>query len=503
MPALRAPRTAGEAGRGLSGTTGKGSQSHLIPIFAASAYVLSALVPLLVLLEVPESGRTDAWVATLVVAVWAGLRLSFRIASGAPRLFDFVFWLFTYIFMGLAPTIQIRSGDIPRTTPGIPPDLEAPAATAVWVGIFAYEIGFLSAHLRRRAKRAPLVGGRMNVISEYDGLSGARALILAAIGFASAIYMVQAIGLPTLFLTRNASFKVREIAVPDSALLATIEAAASVPLLIAAGTFILLRRSTPPGRVRDRLYLGILVTVLPLIIIVNPISSARYKFGMIAFALLVLAGAMSSLPRSRASMIGIVAAFLFVFPIADAFRTEVVGIERKGFFGEYAGNPDYDAFWQVANSLAYLRDAGLNIGQQFTGTLLFWVPRSIWPSKPVDTGIVLAEFRGYDYTNLSAPLWSELLMNGAWVALILGFSAFGLLAYRLDNRVAAALVQGGQFLSLVGAVFPFLMVILLRGSLLQATGTFALAVGGVVFVRQRNRPFASGRLMSPERTVKA
>jgi len=95
------------------------------------------------------------------------------------------------------------------------------------------------------------------------------------------------------------------------------------------------------------------------------------------------------------------------------------------------------------------------------------VPRTMWPNKPIDTGTLLGEFKGYNFTNLSAPMWSELLINFGWVGLVLGMAALGYLFRRLDSGAEARL-RVSSIPPVLGCVIPFYLLIVLRGSLLQA-----------------------------------
>src|SRR3712207_1216235 len=69
--------------------------------------VLAGAIPACLLAFVDDTGRSDAWPLTCGVLVWAGVRLALLVARGEPRLFELFFWLYVYIFMGLAPTVQI------------------------------------------------------------------------------------------------------------------------------------------------------------------------------------------------------------------------------------------------------------------------------------------------------------------------------------------------------------------------------------------------------------
>ncbi|SFK20837.1 hypothetical protein [Cellulomonas sp. KH9] len=472
------------------------------------AAVLAGVVPLALLQAVPDDLRSGAWRLTLAVMVWAGLRLAHRIAVGRPALFDFVFWLFAYIFMGLAPTAQMRADQPSTTTPGLDPVDDARIAAVVLVGLACYEIGRAVARhgsswgaaLRGRADGAAAGGNAADVGAAPGGRDAdrpvldvvpRRAVVLTVVGVLAAAYFVTRVGFSTLFMSRYTAYDIRSERMPDVAVRSIVSAAGSYPLLVAAGVYLRIWATRALGARSTRYAPLLALAVVVLLTVVNPISAARYDFGTVVFALAVMAGAAATVARGRVLMAAVVVGLLFVFPVADAFRSDAVNTSRNGFFGEYLANPDYDAFWQIGNALLYA-DSGLAQPlRQATGVLLFWVPRPLWPDKPIDTGVLLAQYRGYSFENLSAPLWAELLVNGGVVALIVGFVLLGALLGRLDDRVSAALLGGGQLWAVVGGVFPIYMMILLRGSLLQATGTFVVAVACVLYVRARAAPRAA------------
>jgi hypothetical protein len=99
---------------------------------------------------------------------------------------------------------------------------------------------------------------------------------------------------------------------------------------------------------------------------------------------------------------------------------------------------------------------------------------------------VLAERRGYSFSNLSAPLWAEGYINFGIIGVVVLFFVFGVLVQRLDSQGAAALRLGGA-LALPASILPFYVFILLRGSLLQATGSLVVMIGSMWFIRTRDR----------------
>ncbi len=464
-----------------------GAASRLL-WFAVGAAVLAALVPLLLLMQVEDVGRSSAWVLTLAVMIWSGLRLAAVISAGRPLLFDFFFHMFTYVFMGLAPTVQIRSGLLSTTTQGISGDFDVPTAWLVVIGVASYEAGRLVHILReqsgvgwrpRRLRKPPrpVLDARVNT---------ARSLILVALGVLFSGYFVSKVGIGSLFGSRDSAFAIRSAIWPDPSTRAIVYSLAIYPLLVGIGAIAQVRRGFNHA-LSSWYSIVIIAAMAVLLVVVNPVSSARYSLGTVLFALVVYAGAMVNATRARVTLVATLAGLIFLFPLADAFRGPAVKLVRNGFFGEYQANPDYDAFWQIANSLSYVTDGLVQPFRQLLGSVFFWLPRLVWPDKPLDTGSLLAQYRGYTFGNLSAPLWAEFLVNGGVIFLLIGFLITGFFLRTMDKKLLPAFTGAGLW-AIVGAVFPVYMTILLRGSLLQATGAVAIATACVLFVRRAPAP---------------
>ena len=443
----------------------------------ASIAVLAIALPAALLFTVPDVGRSQGWVITAVVAVWSGVRLSRIWVNGNPRMFDFFFWLFTYIFMGIAATASMRSGGIPYTTPAIDPALDVPAAAVTLAGVVAYEVGFFLRSLgKRRSGDRELAPLRV---------SPGRAGLLYLVGLAMAAYYVSKMGLSAIFSSRANATLAQSYAWADSASFAIVYALAIYPMLIAVGSFAQAWRALEKGSLGRFWYPVLMLSGAGVLMVVaNPLSSARYTSGTVAFALVMFAGAATTWKRSRLTMLGTIFAFLFLFPLMNIFRYDQTDWQRQNFFSEYVGNPDYDAFFQIANAYSFMMDGLVVPMRQALGSLLFWVPRSLWAGKPEDTGIMLADYRGYGFTNLSAPMWAELLVNGGVIAVIIGFPILGAWVRSLDDRMAPAHLRGGWW-SLVGSVLPAYTLILWRGSLLQATGSFVVMMVSLIWVRKK------------------
>ena len=177
-------------------------------------------------------------------------------------------------------------------------------------------------------------------------------------------------------------------------------------------------------------------------------------------------------PKIKAVIIPVAILLLFVvFPITKSIGRE----DYESFlnlFGTidaqtYLLNVDFDAFMQVVSTIEYLLGGGdLRWGNNFLGVLLFFVPRSIWPGKPLDTGEIVSVSQGYLYNNVSNPLPSEALIAFGIIGPAIVFFLLAIAIYRIEN-VAGKLVVGCanihyHFLYAISMGF---IVIILRGSI--------------------------------------
>ena len=436
--------------------------------FAAFA-ALGVMVPALILIA-PDSGRSAGWVLTFVILLASAFRISVLVASGERRIFEFIFWLFCYVFFGLAPTVQLRADNMPTTTLGLDPALDLPTAATAVLGVASFAIGFAVAHRMRDGVRAT----RIRRVNQN------RLIVLSLVSVASAAFYISRVGIANLLSSRAELGAVENLIWADPTTNALIGAIAGFPAVIAAHGWWSLVRERPTGGRRIVAWVFTLLSMF----IVNPVSSARYHFGVVWGSYLGPLGAYRSRRRTSITMVLIVFGLLFLFPIADLFRrVGVVNSTRTGFLDEYAGNGDYDAFGQLSNAILYNATMPFDFARQFLGVLFFWLPRSIWSDKPEGTGVLLANFRGYSFTNLSAPIWAEMLLSFGFVGIVVCSILLGILLGRLDRRFV--LSEASPILAIAGSVFPFYLLILMRGSLLQATGILVVLVGSLLFISTR------------------
>lgn len=458
-----------------------GSTSLIATTMAAiCAAVLCLIVPVVVIAGTPNDGDEAWWLACVVIAI-AGARFSWLFGDGRARVMEFSFWTFTYIFMGLAPLVQFRTGKYPGTTGGLALELNEASMIVVLVGVLAAIVGIC----------VPWSPPRRQVRQEI--LHEKRVLALAIGALIMNTFYVIRIG-PSVFLESRADLgEVKQSFASNAITTALIGATSSVPLLVSFLALLSIRR-TASGRRRQLITLLAVLTGGAALFIVNPISSARYTFGTFLLAILAGLGAYATPARVRTMTLGFLVGMVAVFPVADTFRrssTAVIDINGANPVVSLTTG-DFDAFAQLNNTLLYVGQSGITWGRQALGVLLFWVPRDYWPGKPVDTGILLANFREYRFTNLSAPLWAEFYINLGIVGVIIGMIFLGLWMHSSDVRTSA-LLGSGRMPTLIALILPFYLIMILRGSLLQAMSFLSLLIVCTFAVRCKQKPESAGK----------
>ena len=118
--------------------------------FVAGALVLAALVPAIASdwtfpATAPDLG---AW----ALAIYAGTRLAWVVALGQPRFFALLFWLFGYVWLGIAVVAQVTSNTFPLGDTYSGGALLV-AEAIVLAGFVAYDVAGAISHSRTDSQR--------------------------------------------------------------------------------------------------------------------------------------------------------------------------------------------------------------------------------------------------------------------------------------------------------------------------------------------------------------
>lgn len=449
--------------------------------FALTATVLAGVAPVLLLSSTQLADHaSSAWRWSLVFSVLVGLRYAWLVAQGAGRMFEQIFWLFTYVFLGLAPLVQMRTSTYPKTTPNIDQALNGRSVLIVVLGALGFVVGTVLAGRRRGGDPDPVP-----VLSATPpAVSNHRLLLLTAGALLLDAYYTARLGVGTLLGTREGRSRAELALWPNTTVLQIVKAAATLPLVVSFAGLVKQRaRRREAGLKGWNALPGVVLVVL--LLSMNPLSSPRYVTGTALLAVVTALGATRTRTRARIFTLVLAAGLVLVFPYADLARSSNANNNAQDVGPSKAlTSGDFDAFDQINNTVAYVEANGNTAGNQLAGAALFWVPRALWSNKPEDTGILLADFRGYSFHNLSAPMWSEMYINGGLGFVFVGLGALGFWIRRLDEL---ALRRGGLMASgnVLLAILPFYLVIVLRGSLLQSMAGLSVLLGSGAMVTRR------------------
>ncbi|MCM3505968.1 oligosaccharide repeat unit polymerase [Curtobacterium sp. ODYSSEY 48 V2] len=438
------------------------------PAFGSILFIILGLLVPVAVVGLTPNPLFDTWPGAALIATLSAARFSWAVSGAKRRLFEMVIGLFVYGFLGVAPLVQLRTGDTPETTPGFAAQYATTTIGVVLVGYLSIIVGSWAWAIRRRnLSDAPLP-------ARSTRLAPVRVYGVTVFAFVMTSYYLYKMGLQSIVSPRAALDSARAAAWSDSTTATLVGGFTTMSLLVASIAQILLWRQLRRDGEVPNIPLAVF-TGIALLAVVNPVNSARYAVGTVYLALLAACAIYWSLRRYRTVATGALAALFFIFPIASTFRRTLdTSIQFRSPLQSLTGG-DFDSFSQINNAVFYVAANGTTLGKQFLGVFFFWVPRSIWPDKAVDTGALLANFRNYTFTNLSAPLWAEFFVNGGWVAVIVGMLGVGYLARlwdeRLNNQIRMVSAPG-----IIGCILPFYSLILLRGSLLQAVASLAVVI---------------------------
>ncbi len=444
-----------------------------------------------------------SWLWSLPTIVISAARFAFLIGKGERRLFEMMFWCYTYTFLGLAPLAQLREDFWPFSVPRIDDTYVAAATLIVLVGCGAF-IGGAAFDSVAAVRRRRIAGHTYDVVKQLFTINYPRAVILSAIAVVIDVYFLSRLGWTIFLQSRTEVLDAQNDVWGQSSTFAMMRGAAATAPLVAFLALMRFRREAKSALLQGKdvssFVMGsntVLLVVMGLVlaVIMNPISNARYLFGTAMLAVATAFGLFATRQRFRFTACGFLVGMLLIFPLADAFRNSREAELKATNPIELLLAGDYDSFAQLMNGYLVGARDGIVPMKQLSGVLLFWVPRTLWTTKPMDTGPYIAEGRGYFFTNLSAPLWIELYLNGSWLLLAVGMFALGFAIHRWDTRLNAEL-NFYRMPGLLACVLPFYLMILLRGSLLQAASFLTCVVVFSAFVSQRKklkaRPRAPG-----------
>jgi hypothetical protein len=389
------------------------------------------------------------------------VQLKFGMSEGAATPADLTVFIFNWLFLDFAPKIQLlyTPQQLVNTS-----SVSAGAVASTNLVCAIFILTFTAVYRFMSVRSAPT-----EVVNECAG----RPLIpvqSGAVGIALFV-CIAVVGAAAPYAYHHAADP-QTTASPAAMVLSRV-----LLFLPAATLLILLNETVRSGRklVFSRFcVLGLLMLLV--LITENPYTEKRNALGPIYMGiLLVYFQNWFAVGARRLWLLLFSMAFVFpaisIFTVHDRTRS-FSDISTKDLMEQLQTHylsVNYDSWANIYTSIEVVRTHGLQWGQQALGSILFWVPSAIWTTKPLATGIFLANYLIANYsmwfTNLSAPLVAEGYLDFGYVGVI-GYAALlAAILVRL-NRFAARLDSWRAFP--IGVYYSVFLMIILRGSLMIA-----------------------------------
>ncbi|MEN6461382.1 MAG: O-antigen polymerase [Syntrophomonas sp.] len=366
-----------------------------------------------------------------------------------------IFLIFCYSFFFIAPIMQIKSGYFPNTM-AYNPTLVTKANIYIFVFMLIFSISYF---LIKNSIKRP--------IELIDIPKHTYFIMLAVSIIVLIIFLPELLG---YYVNRSDAL----ISSVKSTRLIAEHFLFYIPLFL-VGYLLYYKEKFS----KHSYYLNIIVSLGLLFWFINPVVSYRNMLGPVYIALL-FSFFYDKINRNIRAFVLISLVLLIGFPatyeITHGYveiRDLIPSLFNIKIFDTYR-QIHYDAYGNFCAFIEYAHKAGYCNGKQLLGTLLFFVPRSIWVTKPVGSGIIIGDYLMQYYNmwfnNISAPLIAEGYFN---------FGIFGIVAYSMGLACLAAWIyrlmsRGNNYCWFVGVCSSVHLIFLLRGDLMSS---FAFLIG--------------------------
>lgn len=433
------------------------SNSYGVFLFVSFTFMLISLHLVSVSIGRFESaGDSGLWDAkfSLFNMAFAIVFISISLSTSQVQLNMAFFWIFQYVFFGIGGLLsQLDPYPYYLTKTSTVSDLTS-ASRMIFVAQIS--AGFAQL-LQMKYKQNSKAVYRELYDSEVSVLLKRVNRMLKIYLFSVPIMIYQLGGLPFLLKRVRVVSLDQNLAISINAILQTL---LYVPPVVALMLLIYLEKIKVGSRFTQY------VLIIWILFLSNPLANARQTtlFLILPFFFYFLQS------RRRIAIL-----FFSILPLFFVYSAGVVnrytGELQSPRLSVISRDGDFDSFSQVANGLRVVAQGEFEIFRQILASLFFFIPRSIYPGKPNDTGVELAKILGLKFQNLSAPWILESYVNARLAGVVFVSILIGFYLTKLDLK---AILDVRYFL--LGSLTSGFLFIVLRGSLLQATGRVAFSI---------------------------
>jgi len=390
---------------------------------------------------------------------------SLHIVSNKISLMDSVFLVFFYTFFWLAPVLQTKKGIYPNTMP-VEPRLVV--LTNFYLLVFGVSY-FAFKNLFKIKIRT------IHINEKYYKLNQKTFKIIFF------LTIIIFIAFFDYLITNMISASGISLGVETSWRLFLNTFIFSFPLYLAYHSSLTMKNTN------SKVFIFI-ISILLLLFFKNPLLTKRNALGPIYLTLFFIF--FKEHFNNFKILLFLILVLSIIFPFSQAFthnRSLVVGDLFETFVNrlktmdvkQALTSLDYDAWSNFMAAIKYSEIESITYGRQLVGAVLFFVPRSFWPNKPVGSGHFVAENMlmtrySFWFTNISMPFPAEGYINFG----ILGIILFAFIL-ALISKITDKWYKYNDLRLFFSLYVCFHMVFMLRGDLMSS---FAFLVGNLLAI---------------------
>lgn len=429
-------------------------------------FVFIAIVVLLVAIlpgQITDTVSLEASLLFFVIAMFSVIGIIRELGYAAVTL-NMIHWIFMLVFFFIAPLTQASFGYSAWGFNSMDNDnvIKSCLTIILWIGVYSLS-GILV------GKRIHLTG-----VEQREKISSSWLYIFTFISLICGITIIARYGFYNMF--SRADMKSGEDAVEMST--ATFLVWSKISRATITFTEIVLIMTAIKKEIEVKKLL--VVNTVVLLLSSFPLTLSRNEAAAIYLGLFVVLfyRDLGKFRKSPFYILCFLGAILVIFPLLNVFRKMSFYDENLlpaiyrvfASLGDEYLTANYDSFSMIEGVRNYVKIVDVTYGHQLLGAIFFFVPRSIWASKPIGTGAMIAQFQGQLFTNISCPLVAEGYVNFGIFGVVLFAFFYGVLTTILDREYWEN-APNNQSFSLIKIVYPCLLpyyFFMLRGGLLSS-----------------------------------
>lgn len=213
------------------------------------------------------------------------------------------------------------------------------------------------------------------------------------------------------------------------------------------------------------------ITLLLTLITASPMGMARFSTAAMYLPIMLV---FSPIFRKKNMFVFMmVFGLLVMFPFLNLFRNFASDTELSfGINTEMFLEGHFDSYSSLLRAIKF--DV-VTYGNQLFGVLLFFIPRAIWPTKPIGSGAFLCDELGLSFSNISCNFFAEGYVNFGFIGMILFVIAIAYIIAVADRMFwRNGGLNSSSFYNVIYLICIGLVFFVMRGDLMSS---FAYTVG--------------------------